>query len=205
MGNLGKSLDSFGSKLFNDPLKVVQLGFKGYDLGLTTEATTLKPDLDIKGIMYQQRGTKADDHVVTGADWLLTATFGEIKTSLLTVIAPYLVASSGSVGNDSGHIKSDLYESMKDTVAGTLRVAAVQDQVPSEEIQDLLNFYIAIPIINADLINWGADVQRNLPVEFRIKNRVFTPAESATVKSAHGYWGDPTAEDLPAADWPDRS
>lgn len=201
--SFGKDLTAFGSDLFKDPLKVVQLGFKGYDLGLTTDTTTLKPELDIKDIMYQQKGTKAYDHVITGADWLLTATFGEIKTELLTVLCPYLVASGGSSGADSGHVKAEMYKSMLDNYAGVLKVAPIADQVPSEEVENTMFFYIVIPLINSDLINWGADVQRNLQVEFRIKPKTMTTAESSTVTVSHGYWGDPTVEDLPAADWPD--
>ena len=201
--SFGKNLTAFGSDLFADPLKVVQLGFAGYNLGLTTDTTTLKPELDIKDIMYQQKGTKPDDHVITGADWMLTATFGEIKTELLTKLCPYLVGSSGQAGADSGHLKAEMYQSMKDNYSGVLKVAPVQDQVPLEDTENTMYFYIAIPLINGDLINWGADVQRNLPVDFRIKPKQMTPGESTTIKSSHGYWGDPSVEDLPAANWPD--
>lgn len=203
--SLGKTIDSYGSKLFDNPLGVVQIGFAGYNLGLTNADTILKPDIDIKDIMAQQKGTKAYDHTVTGCDWMLTATFTEIKTVLLTTIAPYLVGSSGSVGSDSGHFKADLYTSLKDTIAGALRVSAVVDQVPSLDIENLMNFYTVIPKIEGDLINWGADSQRNLPVSFMIKPRIITSAESTALanKAIHGYWGDPTNEDLPAATWPD--
>lgn len=202
--SVGKNLSAFGSKLFSGPLGVVQIGFNGYDLGLTTDSASLKPDLDVKDIMYQQKGTKAYDHVITGADWILTCTFGEIMTELLLAIAPYLIGSSGSVGSDSGHIKADMYESLLDTVGAGMKVASVIDQLPSTDIEDILNFYIGIPIINADLLQWGADVQRNIPVEFRIKPKVMTLAESTSVKMSHGYWGDPTAEDVPAIVWPDK-
>jgi hypothetical protein len=199
----GKALTSFGSGLTAGPLGVVQIGFEGYDLGKTVDAATLKPDLDVKDIMYQQNGSKAKDHVITGADWILAGSFGEINTELLKIIAPYLVASSGSAGSDSGYFKADLYESLLDTVAGVVKVASVTQQVPSTDVEDTMYFYLGIPIINGDLINWGADVQRNLPFEFRLKPKTMTPAESTTVPIAYGYWGDPTVEDLPAAVWPD--
>ena len=96
----GKNLDNFGSKLFDGPLGVVQVGFAGYNLGKTSQDTKLKPDIDIKDINYQQLGTKPADHVITGADWVLDAVFAEIKTELLKALFPYLVASQGSVGND---------------------------------------------------------------------------------------------------------
>lgn len=201
--SFGKDLSAFGSDLFADPLKVVQVGYKGYNLGLTTDTTTLKPELDIKDIVFQQKGTKPDDHVITGADWMLSATFGEIKTELLVILCPYLVGSGGSVGADSGHIKAEMYKSMKDNYSGALKIAPVQDQVPQEDVDNTMYFYIAIPLINGDLVNWGADVQRNLPVDFRIKPKQMTAGESTTIKSAHGYWGDNSVEDLPAVDWPD--
>ena len=203
MAKFGKALTSFGSGLTAGPLGVVQIGYRGYDLGLTVDVATLKPDLDIKDINYQQKGTKAHDHVVTGADWVLSGSIGEISTETLKIIAPYLVGSSGSVGADSGYFKADLYESMLDTIADTVKVASVENQVPSENIEDTMFFYLGIPLINADLINWGADVQRNLPFEFKIKAKTMTTAESTTVPIAYGYWGDPTVEDLPAAAWPD--
>lgn len=203
MSELGRAITPYGSKLFDGPLGVVQLGFAGYNLGYTNADTILKPDADIKDIMAQQTGTKARDHTVTGTDWTLTATMTEISTELLKVVAPYFIESSGSAGNDHGFFKADQYTSLKDTIAGVLRVAPVVNQVPSEDIEDIINFYTVIPKIDGDLINWGADSQRNLPVTFMCKLRTFTSAESATVSSAYGYWGDPTLEDLPAANWLD--
>jgi hypothetical protein len=203
MPGFGKALVSFGSGLTAGPLGVIQLGFEGYDLGKTVAAATLKPDLDVKGINYQQEGTKDADHVITGADWMLTGSFGEINTELLKIIAPYLIASSGSVGSDSGYFKADMYESLMDTASGVVKAAIVKDKVPSLEVEDTMFFYRALFLINADLINWGADVQRNLPFEIKIKAKIMTAQESSTVSFAYGYWGDPSAEDLPAAAWPD--
>lgn len=199
----GKNLDAYGSELFKDPMKVVEIGFNGYDLGKTTDATTLQPDVDIKDVLYQQDGTKAADHVVTGCDWLLSCTFGEIKTSLLALLVPYLFGSSGHVGADSGYIYAAMNKSLKDNYAGVLKVAPLVNGVPSGEVEDTMYFYIAIPVISSNLINWGADVQRNLPIDFRIKIKRLTAAESTTHVSSHGYFGDPSVEDLPAAAWPD--
>ena len=200
----GKNLDNFGSKLFDGPLGVVQIGFAGYNLGKTSQDSKLKPDLDIKDINYQQEGTKPADHVITGADWILDTVFAEIKTELLKVMFPYLVASQGSSGNDSAAFKADLYKSMVENYANVLKVGAVNASgVPSEEVEDLMYFYKVIPVVNGDLINWGADTQRELPVQFKIKRKIFTTQESSTHESAHGYMGDPTVEDLPAANWPD--
>ena len=203
---IGQALTKYDSRLLSGPLGVVQVGFKGWDLGKTTAQTQLTPDLNIKEILYQQFGTKAADHVITGADMMVEATFGEISTELLKLLVPYLIASGGSAGdgNDSGTLKTDLYESMLETVAGGLRLVSVNAQgVPSEEDEDVFSFYNAIPLINGALIQWEADTQRNLPVNFMIKRRILTPAESTTHESVYGYYGDPTQEDLPAIDWPD--
>jgi hypothetical protein len=203
--SFGKALSDFGSGLLTGPLGVVQIGYKGYDLGMTVDAATLKPDLNIKDILYQQKGTKAADHVITGADWMLSGSFGEINTQLLKIIAPYLVGSNGTSGSDSGTFKASLYESLLETVADVVKVAQVVDQVPSESVEDTMYFYKGIFLINADLINWGADVQRNLPFEIRLKGRKLTDAESTKYanKVVFGYYGDPVVEDVPAAEWPD--
>ena len=71
MAKIGGTLFTGNSKLWEGPLGVIQMGFKGYDLGKTGADTTLTPDQDIKDIMYQQDGTKAADHVRTGQEMLL--------------------------------------------------------------------------------------------------------------------------------------
>ena len=204
MSTIGKDFSDWGSELLADPLKVVQLGFAGYDLGLTVADTTFSPDTNIKDVMYQQRGTKAADHVLTGADWLLSTSLGEIKTEMLKTVFPYLVKSGGSSGDDSGLFVAERYQSFLENYAGALKIAAVNAYgVPSTDVEDLAYFYYAIPIINGDLINWGADTQRALPIQFRIKIREFTAVESSTHSAAYGYYGDPTNEDVPAVTWPD--
>jgi len=201
----GKALTDWGSGLVKGPIGVVQIGYKGYDLGKTVDDAELSPDLDIKDIIYQQTGTKALDHTVTGANWMISGSFGEIKTELLKIICPYLFDSNGSEGADSGTFKADLYTSLLDTVADTVKIASVENQNPSEAVEDTMYFYKGIFLINAALINWGADSQRNLPFELMLKPRQITDAESTKYanKSVFGYYGDPSVEDLPAATWPD--
>lgn len=206
MSAIGKKIDKWDSELFKGPLGVVQVGFKGYDLGLTTAQTQFSPDMNVKEILYQQLGTKAADHVITGVDFMLECTFGEISTELLRILIDYLIATGGAsgAGNDSGTVKADLYESMLETVAGVLRVISVNPSgVPSEDIEDRMEFYQAIPIINGAMVQWEADTQRNLSIQFMIKRKILTDLESSTHDSVFGYWGDPTQEDLPAAVWPD--
>lgn len=201
---LGGAVFQGNSKLFLGPLGVVQVGFKGYDLGKTTADTNLTPDQDVKDIMYQQDGTKAADHVRTGIDYVLSVTFGEIKTGLLALLMAGVSSENESALDDSGTISRSIYASMRDNEAGPLKVAAVDENgEPLDDLEHILNFYEAIPIVSGELINWGADTQRNFPVEFRIKWHKFGTGESSTKLGAFGYWGDPTTEDVPAITWPD--
>jgi hypothetical protein len=204
MSSVGGTVFEGNSKLFAGPLGVVQIGFKGYDLGKTTADTNLVPDQDVKDINYQQDGTKAADHVRTGIDYILNATFGEIKTGLIDLLMAGISTQNTSALDDDGTIDRVIYESMRETEGGGLKVAAVNaDGIPSANLQDILNVYEAIPIVNGDLVNWGADTQRNFPVQFRIKRHKFDTGESTTKTGAFGYWGDPTSEDVPAIVFPD--
>jgi hypothetical protein len=201
---IGGAVFAGNSKLFEGPLGVVRVGFKGYDLGKTTADANLTPDQDVKDIMYQQDGTKAADHVRTGIDYVLAVTFGEIKTGLLKLLMAGISSLNASPAEDSGTIDRSIYQSMRDNEGGALKVAAVDENGEAfDDLEHILNFYEAIPIVNAELVNWGADTQRNFPVEFRIKWHKFGTGESVTKVGAFGYWGDPTIEDVPALVWPD--
>ena len=202
--SVGGAVFQGNSKLFEGPLGVVQIGFKGYDLGKTTADSNLTPDQDIKDILYQQDGTKAADHVRTGIDYMLAVTFGEIKTGLLALMMAGVSSQNTNPLDDSGTIDRSIYQSMRDVEAGVLRIAAVDENGEAfSYLEHLMNFYEAIPIVNGELVNWGADTQRNFPVEFRIKWHKFGTGESTTKSGAFGYWGDPTVEDVPAVVWPD--
>jgi len=204
MSSVGGAVFSGISKLFSGTLGVTQIGYKGYDLGKTTADCVLTPDQDIKDIMYQQDGTKAADHVRTGIDYVLTATFGEIKTGLLILLMGGISKTNVNPADDDGVIGRSLYSSMRTNESGALKVAAVDSNgVPSASVQDIFNFYEVISIITGDLINWGADTQRNLAIEFRIKWHKFDTGESTLYQGAFGYWGDPSTEDVPAIVWPD--
>jgi hypothetical protein len=194
MAPIGGALYDGNSKLWAGPLGVVKLGFRGYDLGKTSAETTLKPEQNIKDIHYQQDGTVASDHVRTGIDYILTATFSEIKTGLIVEMQKGITSVKGV--NDSGKIGRSLYQSMRDTEAGVLKTVAVDENgVPSALDEDTEMFYTAIPIVNDNLVQWEADTQRNMQIQFRIKFNL--------TEEAFGYWGDPTAEGLTAAVWPD--
>lgn len=197
---MGGALSKGNSKLFEGPLGVVKIGYAGYDLGKTTADTNLTPDQDIKDIMYQQDGTKGADNVRTGIEYLLAATFGEISTGLLVEMMGGVSSANASELSDSGTIGRSVYQSMRDTEAGVLKVASVDaNGIASENEDDQLFFYEAIPIIEGELINWGADTQRNFPVTFRIKYHTFASGTAG----AFGYWGDPSVEAVDVAVWPD--
>jgi len=202
--SVGGALLAGTSKLFSGPLGVVRIGFKGYDLGKTTDDAVLTPDQDIKDILYQQDGTKAADHVRTGVDMILSVTLGEINTSLLALLMSGVESALISAATDHGTVNRSIYQSMRTNEAGALKVAAVDENGAAyATLINIMMFYEAIPIINGDLVNWGADSQRNLPVEFRIKWHEFSTGESTLKTGAFGYWGDPTSEDVPAVVWPD--
>ena len=201
--SLGSAVFKGTSKLFEGPLGVVQVGFAGYDLGKTTSDTILTPDQDVKDINYQQDGSKAADHVRTGIDYLLAVTFGEISTGLLDLLMSGISTVTVNPASDSGKIDRVMYESMRAEEGKGLKVAACDvNGTPLESLVNILNFYEAIPIVSGDLINWGADTQRNFAMQFRIKWHEFTVSELAllvvqTPRGAFGYWGSPTDEDVP--------
>ena len=208
--SLGGAIFVGNSKLFSGPLGVVKIGFKGYDLGKTTAGSTLTPDQDIKDIMYQQEGTKPADHVRTGMEYLLDVTFGEIKTGLLALLMAGISAGEDA-GDDDGIIGRDIFQSMLDNEAGVLKIAACDENgIALEDTENVMNWYEGIPVITGELVNWGVDTQRNLPVQFRLKYHTFTAVELAaltrTSGGAYGYFGDPadTAVDCTPVVWPDK-
>jgi len=189
------------SKLLVGPLGVVRIGYKGYDLGLTTDDTVLTMDADTKGIMYQQKGTKPADYVYTGIEYSLKTKFGEISTKLVSI----LLQAQRRIGANWG-IGRSLYSSLSDNFAGPLKLSPVSgEDEASDDEGDILHFYTVIPILSGDFLNWGADTQRGLEVEFKILFHGFAEGESVTQKGAYGYLGDPVALDYPAISWPDVS
>lgn len=199
------------SKLFDGPLGVVRIGFDGYDLGKTVGDTTLTPDQDIKDIAYQQEGTKAADHVRTGQEYLLTTTLGEINTGVLVLLMAGISAGADAADDDV-LLDRSLFQSMLDNEAAVLKVAACDaNGLASADSEDILCCYHAIPIITGELVNWGVDTQRNLPVQFRIKYHTFTAGELAALTrtdgGAFGYIGDAddAAVDCTAVVWTDRT
>jgi hypothetical protein len=204
MSKIGGPLLSGSSKLVDQPLGVVKIGFKGYDLGKTTSDCMLTPDQDIKDILYQQDGTKPSDHVRTGIEYIIKATFGEISTEMVKLLMAGVESTNNSASDDYGILGRSVYQSMRDSEADVLRVIAVDENgLASEEDADIFNFYEVIPIVTGDLIQWGADTQRNLSIDFKIKYHKFDPEVVYATKGGFGYWGDPTSSNVPVAVWPD--
>lgn len=201
---LGGELLTGSSKLVAQPLGVVKLGWKGFDLGKTTEESMISPDTDVKDINYQQDGTKPADHVITGEEYICKAVFGEIKTSLLALLKYGIESGNTNPLTDYADVNRQQYQSMRENHNGPLKIVAVgANGTPLTDAPSIGYFYEAIPLIDGALINWGADTQRNLTVNFKIKWHPFAEGESVSKEGSFGYWGDPTAIDLPVANWPD--
>ncbi len=199
MSSVGVDLFKGSSKLTAEPLGIVEIGFKGYDFGKTTAGTILGPDEDVKDILYQQDGTKKGDSVRTGIMYKLTCTFGEISTGMLVQLMSGITSQNHDAAEDTGTVGRNMYQSMRTNEAGVLQAASVNENgVPSALPQDIFNFYEAVPKITSHILNWEADAQRNVVVEFDIYWHPFASGESSTKEGAFGYWGDPVVEDLPA-------
>lgn len=206
MAEEGAPLVAGNSELLNGPLGNCLLGFKGYMLGLTTEDTALAPDEDVKEILYSQEGTKAADLVTTGSVYMINAVFGEIKTSLLKLLkAGFSSLATPPTGEDSGTFGRFLYSSHRDNRAGVLRLYATDaNGFALLDDEDVTNFYEVVPVITDTLLNWGADTQRNVTVQFWVFFKKFGDDQVAGgPKGAFGYFGDPSQEKVPAAAWPD--
>jgi len=153
-----------GNNIWEGPLGVVQLEYNNLDLGQTMEDTTIEPDQDIKDIMYQQQGTKPADYVRTGILYLVRCKLGEISTDKLAQVQSGITVSGG--GN-AIKIGRELYLSMKENEAYILKIKRVDSEgaITTDDDQ-IIVFYKAISIVTGT-IDYGADTQRGLEIEFR--------------------------------------
>jgi hypothetical protein len=193
------------SELLAGPLGNSYVAFNGWLLGKTTEDIAFNKDEDVKDIMYSQDGTKPSDHVSTGHLMNVSATFGEIKTSLLKQILYSFNSQATAATDDSGTFGRNIYTSLRNTKAKPLRIYATDsDGNILTNDQDIINCYEALPLIDENIINWGADTQRNLPVTFQIYfNEFGTNQVVGGPSGAFAYYGDPAQEKVPALVWPD--
>jgi hypothetical protein len=190
------------SYLLLGPLGNVLVNFDGDDLGKTTEDTSVTKIEDIKDIMYSQDGTQPSDHVSTGHLMQFNATFGEVKTALLEKIL-YSFSSEVtdfSSEDDSGTFGRYIYTSLRDNKAKKLIITATDANGAARTgAENILNFYEALPIIDENIINWGADTQRNLPTRFMIYYNEFGASQvTGGPTGAFGYYGSATVEKVPA-------
>ena len=110
--SVGGALFVGNSELWSGPLGVVRIGFRGYDLGKTTEESSLEPDQDIKDILFQQEGTKPSDHVRTGMEFMFKCVLGEINTGLLIQMMSGITSENASAIADSGTLGRNQFQSM---------------------------------------------------------------------------------------------
>lgn len=190
------------SNLWLGPLGNCRIEFDGDTLGKTTEDTSITKDEDRKDIIYSQDGTKASDHISTGVAYLVNATFGEISTELLKKL---LYGFSSEVSNpaaedDSGTFGRYIYTSLRTNIAKSLKIYATDENGAARSgAKDIMCFYEALPLVEENIANWGADTQRNLPVQFYLYFKEFgTDQVSGGPYGAFGYYGDPAKELVPA-------
>ena len=93
-----------------------------------------------------------------------------------------------------------IYQSLRDNKQGKLIITATDENGAKRTVDDdILNFYEVVPIIDENIINWGADTQRNLPVRFMIYYSEFGASQvSGGPSGAFGYYGSATTEKVPA-------
>lgn len=198
MAEIGIKLNN-NSPLFEFPLGQCLVYFDGYLLGKTTADTIFKTDRDIKDILYSQDGTKPADWVATGELYSIDLTLGETKDELISVLdKSWVVDRDGNALLDR-----DLYESYRENRAKGLKLVKVDGngQPLTDDIYQF-NFWEAIPVVNGDIMQFGADTQKNFQVTFNMAYHVFSVGESATYYGGYGYIGDPTVLDVPAIVWP---
>jgi hypothetical protein len=195
------ALVASNSYLLRGPLGNVLINFDGDDLGKTTEDTALTKIEDVKDIIYSQDGTQPADHVSTGMLMQLNATFGEIRTTLLAkILYSFSTQAADPSTDDSGTFGRYIYLSLRDNKAKKLIITATDSDGAKRTVDDdILNFYESVPIIDENLINWGADTQRNLPARFVIYYNSFGASQiSGGPAGAFGYYGSATTELVPA-------
>jgi hypothetical protein len=154
--------EPIGNNILEGPLGVVDVIFDGVYLGRTTADTEITAEEDNKEIIYQQDGTKPDDLIPTGISYMVAATFGEIDSQLLTKV------QRGFAGNvSSGKFGRDIYVSRKEGAKVIQIIRVDSEGQRSTDPKMKMTFYLASPEVTGP-IQYGADTQRNLPVNFYI-------------------------------------
>ena len=204
------------SKLFENPVSNFWLAYDGYLLGKSTGTLEYTPEFDVKDIIYTQDGTKAEDHLYTGADHMVSITLSEkVNENLFDILVPgweHVVNSN----NPQSVITKELYVSLRDTRGRVLQIiSALPDGSPSEDPNDIITLYVAIPLIESAIFKFGADQQQEMPVNFRCKTEDVANIQGSTITSliyngkqiskVFGYLGEASLIGLPEAVIVDRS
>jgi hypothetical protein len=156
--------EPIGNNIMEGPLGVVVIDYDGLYLGKTTADTELVPEEDNKDINYQQDGTKPADKVPTGINWMVNATFGEIKNTLLDKLQRGLTVSGSG---KSVKIGREIYISRKENAKVLIITRVDSEGDKSVDPYHRMTFYKASPEVTAG-IPWGADTQRGVQVSFYI-------------------------------------
>ena len=154
-----------GTNFIDGALGVVNVEFNSVDLGKTTAETTIEIVEDVFDILYQQNGTQPYDKIPTGQAYQVTATFGEISTTLLSSLVRGITKSS--VSEKSMKMDRDLYRSGRDSFAEQLRLKRVDSAGDSSTDPFYwMTFYTAMPLLSGGTINFGADSQKQIEITF---------------------------------------
>jgi hypothetical protein len=172
-------------------LGVCNVYFDSMYMGQTDGTTELKPEEDNKEIRYAQQGTAPADDIPTGMKYTVTASLAEITTARLGKIWRGL-----TVKNNSAKIGSDIYSSRRQH-AKVLKLIRINSEGQDSLLPEFTCvFYLASPRITSNF-QFGADVQRNLGVEWKIYKDI-TIDKYGNVKG-YGYWGWPSSAGAQAA------
>lgn len=205
------------SDFFKNPITTAWAEYNGYLLGKTTGGVTDTPDMDVADITADQVGTKPDDQVITGMLHQIETSLVDPCAELLSILVPG-IEHDLSRSDAATLIGPKLYESLKTTKGATLRLLRNVNESPVEDTDydNILTYYLAVPVITEALINWTPDSQQALPVSFRIFSKKLSEVGAGSItectingetyKRVFGYLGNPSniGTGLPAATIPDR-
>lgn len=150
-----------GTNIFDTPLGVVFIDYKGVDLGKTTDATKLMNEEDLKDILYQQNGTKPFTKIRTGVSWMIQCVLGNPGLQRLGLINPNMKPSPSFISMD---FSRQLFVDLQDE-AGRLVVTEMINNIRSTDPKRIMVFPKAAARMTTE-IGWGVDLQRTVGVEF---------------------------------------
>lgn len=156
--------EPIGNNIIEGVLGVVDLDFDGEYMGRTTADTEVVPEEDNKDIMFQQGGTKPDDKIPTGINYLINSTFGEITNARLEKLQRGITLSGSG---QSAKLGREIYISRKENAKQLVVTRVDSEGDKSTDPYHKMTFWKASPEVTAG-IPWGADTQRGVQVTFYI-------------------------------------